>query len=64
MAKQGSSLEQLVKAIQTTIKDSPNTFVQTNVKIEDTNGIKREIDVLVEDSNTSPTTLIAFECKD
>lgn len=64
MAKQGSSLEQLVKAIQTTIKDSPNTIVQTNVKIEDTNGIKREIDVLVKDSNTSPTTLIAFECKD
>ena len=45
MAKQGSSLEQLVKAIQTTIKDSPNTIVQTNIKIEDTNGIKREIDV-------------------
>lgn len=64
MAKQGSSLEQLVKAIQTTIKDSPNTIVQTNVKIEDTNGIKREIDVLVKDSNTTPTTLIAFECKD
>lgn len=64
MAKQGSSLEQLVKAIQTTIKDSPNTIVQTNEKIEDTNGIKREIDVLVKDSNTTPTTLIAFECKD
>lgn len=64
MAKQGTSLEQLVRAIQEAIKECPNTTVQTNVKIEDANGIKREIDVLVEDRHTAPTTLIAFECKD
>ena len=48
MAKQGKILEQLVKAIQETIKDSPNTIVSSNVKLTDINEVQREIDVLVE----------------
>ena len=64
MAKSGTELEQLVKAIQETIKDHHNITIRTNVKLEDKNGIKREIDVLVEDYNISPCYRIAFECKD
>lgn len=64
MAKQGASLEQLVRAIQLTINDSSNTIVKTNIKVNDTNGIKREIDVLVENNEMNPPHLIAFECKD
>lgn len=64
MAKSGTELEQLVKAIQETIKEIHNITIRTNVKFEDKNGIKREIDVLVEDYNISPCYRIAFECKD
>ena len=64
MSKLGTELEQLVKAIQKTLKDSPHISIRTNVKLEDTNGIKREIDVLIEDFNVSPCCRIAFECKD
>lgn len=64
MSKLGTELEQLVKAVQMTLKDSPNITIETNVKVKDTNGIKREIDVLVEDFNVLPCYRIAFECKD
>lgn len=64
MAKRGKNLEQLVAAIQETIKNCPNSTISTNVKIVDNNGIKREIDVLVEDKSCTPHRLIAFECKD
>ena len=64
MAKQGKILEQLVKAIQETIKDSPNTIVSSNVKLTDINGVQREIDVLVETIVHQMPIKIAFECKD
>ena len=64
MAKQGKILEQLVKAIQETIKDSPNTIVSSNVKLTDINGVQREIDVLVETIVHQTPIIIAFECKD
>ena len=63
MSNLGTELEQLVKAIQETIKDRTGISTHTNVKIEDDNGIKREIDVLVEDFSISPCHRIAFECK-
>ena len=64
MAKQGKILEQLVKAIQETIKDSPNTIVSSNVKLTDINEVQREIDVLVETIVNQMPIKIAFECKD
>lgn len=64
MAKQGKILEQLVKAIQETIKDSPNTIVSSNVKLTDINEVQREIDVLVETIVNQMPIRIAFECKD
>lgn len=64
MAKSGKSLEQLVWAIQDAVKDSPNISVHTNVLLKDVSGINREIDVLVENRNISPTFRVAFECKD
>lgn len=64
MAKSGKSLEQLVWAIQDTVRNSPNISVHTNVRFKDVNGIDREIDVLVENRNISPTFRVAFECKD
>lgn len=64
MAKSGKSLEQLVWAIQDTVSNCPNISVHTNVRFKDVNGIDREIDVLVENRNISPTFRVAFECKD
>lgn len=64
MAKAGKELEQLVKVIQETTKGFHNTTIETNVKMDDVIGIKREIDVLVEDRSKSPFYRIAFECKD
>lgn len=64
MNKRGKSFEQLVAAIQDTVKNCPFTIVQTNVKIKDTNDVYREIDVLVRDRSCTPNRLIAFECKE
>lgn len=64
MAKRGKSFEQLVAAIQDTVKNCPHTIVQTNVKIKDTNDVYREIDVLVIDRSSFPSKQIAFECKE
>lgn len=48
MAKQGKALEQLVRAIQETIKDVPSATVVANAKLKDKNGVMRECDVVVE----------------
>lgn len=64
MVKLGTSLEQLVWAIQDTVKNCPSISVHTNVRCKDTNGINREIDVLVEKKGVSSNYRIAFECKD
>lgn len=64
MAKKGAALEQLVALIQETLKDSPNAMVQTNVKLEDNIGVRREIDVLVSTQVQEFPIQIAFECKD
>lgn len=60
MAKKGKLLEQLVGAIQETIKDCPEIIVRTNAKITNDIGIQREIDVLVQND----TIMESFECKD
>lgn len=53
-------MEQLVGAIQETIKDCPEIIVRTNAKITNDIGIQREIDVLVQND----TIMESFECKD
>ena len=60
MARRGTKLEQFVKAIQLSIKGNIETFVRTNVKIQDSNGCNREIDVFVENLNQN----VAIECKE
>lgn len=64
MAKKGKLLEQLVWAIQNTIKDNPDVRIYTNRKIKDTNKIKREFDVMVESVINRVNVCIIFECKD
>lgn len=64
MAKQGKALEQLVRAIQETIKDVPSATVVANAKLKDKNGVMRECDVVVETLSQGFTSLIIFECKD
>ena len=60
----GRLLEQLVWAIQETIKDVPSTTISTNKPIKDNNGIYREFDVVVESIINGINLQIVFECKD
>ena len=62
--KTGKTLEQLVKAIQETVKDSPNTKVYVRKKIKNIMGRNREFDVIVETIVNQFPIMIAFECKD
>ena len=64
MAKKGKALEQLVKAIQETIKDMPSTAISTNIKLKDKNGIDRECDVVVETMYHGFPPVMVFDCKD
>ena len=64
MAKRGKALEQLIMAIQDTIKDCPNTTIQTNVLLRNSLGVYREVDILVTEQHTDRTINIAYECKD
>lgn len=64
MAKKGAALEQLVALIQDTLKDRQDVIIQTNVKLVDSSGINREIDVLVSTKTQGFPMQIAFECKD
>lgn len=64
MKNKGKSFEQLVKSIQITLKDCPNTSVESNAHIIDNSGVNREIDVLVTTTVQSVIHKIAFECKE
>lgn len=64
MEKKGESLENIIALIQETLKDSPNTRVFKNYKIENTSGRDREIDVLIEANINGFDLKIAIECKD
>ena len=61
MAKKGHYLEQLVKAMTSTLNNRNDLKIRTNVRIPNSNGIKREFDVVIEDQSHR---LIVFECKD
>ena len=45
--KAGKALEQLVVAIQESLKNSPDTLIVANAKLKDRTNLKREIDVYV-----------------
>ena len=64
MGKKGKALEHLITAIQETLIDRKDVSVESNVKIKDTQGIQREIDVLVTSKAQGITINIAFECKE
>lgn len=64
MEKKGKSLENIIALIQETLKDSLNTQVFKNYKIENIGGRDREIDVLIESNINGFDMKIAIECKD
>ncbi|WP_103071832.1 restriction endonuclease [Aquimarina sediminis] len=64
MRNNGKSLEKTIRLIQETLKDSENTKVFNNYKIENESGLKREIDILIVSSINDFDIKIAIECKD
>jgi hypothetical protein len=60
----GKHIEKLVRLIQETLKDSPNTNIFSNYRIPNRSFKKREIDVLIETQVNDITLRIAIECKD
>lgn len=61
--QKGKKLEKIIELIQESLKNSPETKVLTNYKIENRRGKKREIDVLVISNINGYEIKIAFECK-
>jgi len=64
MKNNGKSLEKTIRLIQETLKDSENTEIFNNYKIENESGQKREIDILIVSSINDFKIKIAIECKD
>ncbi len=64
MKKNGKALEQLVRLIQEALKEQQNTTIISNQKIKASNGVLREIDVLVRSEINGMEIVIAIECKD
>lgn len=64
MKNNGKSLEKTIRLIQETLKDSENTEIFNNYKIENESGQKREIDILIVSSINDFDIKIAIECKD
>ena len=64
MRNDGKPLEKTIQLIEETFKDSENTQIFRNHKIENNNGDKREIDVLIKTSISGYDIIIAIECKD
>jgi Restriction endonuclease len=60
----GKELESLVRLIQETLKDSPNTLIYNNSRLTNESGRKREIDLLIETKVNNFNIKIAIECKD
>lgn len=60
----GKRLEKLVRLIQESLKDFPNTEIFSNYKIKNNSGRKREIDVLLKTTINNFDLIIAIECKD
>jgi hypothetical protein len=64
MKNDGKSLEKTIRLIQETLKDSENTKIFNNYKIENESGQKREIDILIVSTINDFDIKIAIECKD
>lgn len=64
MKNNGKKLERIVKLIQETFKDSSNTIIKSNFKIENISGRKREIDIYIESKINEFVIKIAIECKE
>lgn len=64
MNSKGKRLEYIIKIIQETLKDSPNTTIYQNYKIENIVGTKREFDVMIDSFINGFNIKIAIECKD
>jgi hypothetical protein len=64
MKNNGKSLEKTIRLIHETLKDSENTQIFNNYKIENESGQKREIDILIVSTINNFKIKIAIECKD
>lgn len=64
MERKGKSLENIINLIQKTLKDSPETKVFKNYKIQNNGGRDREFDVFIESKINGFEIKIAIECKD
>lgn len=64
MKNDGKKLEQIVRLIEESFKDSPNTFIYNNYKISNKDGRDREIDILIVSKINGFEINIAIECKD
>ncbi|MFA6128821.1 MAG: restriction endonuclease [Bacteroidales bacterium] len=62
--KPGENIEKLVRMIQETLIDSPNTTIHSNYKIKNKNLRNREIDILIQCRVNDFVIKIAVECKD
>ena len=60
----GKKLEQLVRFVQETLKNVPDTEIFSNYKIENISGRKREIDVFIKSQINGMDIKIAIKCKD
>ena len=64
MRNNGKNLEHLIEKIQTMINHDTDAWIKRNVKIKDTIGINREVDVVVESQSQGVSLFSVFECKD
>ncbi len=64
MEKKGKNLENIIKLIEETLKDSSQTKVYCNHKIKNTSDRYREFDVFIESKVSGHDIKIAIECKD
>lgn len=64
MENSGKKLEKVIKLIEDTLKDSPNTTIYNNYKVKNTGGRFREFDVFIESKINGHEINIAIECKD
>jgi hypothetical protein len=64
MKRKGKDLENIIKLIEETLKDSSQTKVYSNHKIKNTSDRYREFDVFIESKVSGHDIKIAIECKD
>jgi hypothetical protein len=64
MKNDGKLLENTIRLVQETFKDSPNTYIYSNHKIANESGNKREFDLVIESKINDFDIRIVIECKD